>query len=612
MRAFTRTIFVCLLSFLMAKTAFGELTDGIVAYYPLLDGTNAGTINGATLTEDRFGRTNSAYHFNGNEFIQIDGDDNLNFGASIDFTMDAWIKAKSSQPGMYPVIIGRRASDVTRSGYLFFLWSDGRLAFQLSYGENSHQFGNYTSTGDDLRDDTWHHVAVICDRDGYLTFYIDGVQTGQSVAVTGNIDSASDILIGWDEGNPSHTYFNGVIDDIHIYNRVLSETEVKQLFYQENSFCVTNIDTNGSTAEGIAQCQAAPHTYGLFDQTDIDIATTAGKQGCIDNPASCNLFSQADVDAAKTAGIQLVIANPHDYGLFAQADIDAIKYAAIEEGRQICISAPSICGLFNQTDIDNAEETGKQAGIVLVKAAPHAYGLFAQADIDAAKAAGIAEVIANPSSHGLFAQADIDTAKSAGIAEGKQICITNPASCGIATPEEVIAGCIAAPDSCAGLYNQAQLDEAKAECKTDPASCGILIDPAREEVIAGCIAAPDSCTGLYNQAQLDAAKAECKANPASCGIPTQDEIIAECIAAPDSCAGLYNQAQADAERQAGFEEGKLAGVQVTLSHDLALHIPVLHYSPLLADTIPLWADFQYVPSEDNRILFEITEYGYIE
>ncbi len=586
MKSLMRTIFVFFLSFIISESTFGALTDGLVAHYPFNGNANDesgnghnGTVNGATLTTDRFDNTNSAYGFDGvDDHINV-GNIGLTyseFSISLWVMTDNWINdAKTS---------GALMSDSycywcgPSRGWLFWIYDNN---FSFTVNNSSLTIADYP----DYKD-SWVHLVFTKDVLGQTKIYFNGIEETSYINQASWIDpsfpSAEDIEIGTrtDEG----WYFKGTIDDIHIYNRAITNSETQQLY---GAFCQ---DTNGSIADGIAQCQADPHTYGLFNQTDIEAATTAGqqagKQGCIDNPSSCNLFNQADVDAAKTAGVDQVKANPHDYGLFTQTDIDAAK----EEGKQTGISLvkadPHTYGLFNQTDITNAEETGKQAGTVMVKADPHAYGLFNQADINAAKTAGIEEgklagvelVKANPHTYGLFTQMDVDTAKSTGIAEGKQICITNPADCGIDVG-----------------FTQAELDAeiqaAKDGCKSDPASCGIIItgNPSREQVIADCVAAPDSCAGLYNQIQLDDAiqttQAECLADPISCGITVECPIPQECPASGD----------------------------VTLSRDLALHIPLLYYRPLLiGEPIPLWAHFQYVPSEDNRILFEVTSYGDIE
>src|ERR1039458_3447594 len=52
------------------------LTNDLVSYYPFngnandMAGTNNGTVQGATLTKDRFNKANSAYYFNGNSWIE--------------------------------------------------------------------------------------------------------------------------------------------------------------------------------------------------------------------------------------------------------------------------------------------------------------------------------------------------------------------------------------------------------------------------------------------------------------------------------------------------------------------------------------------------------------
>jgi hypothetical protein len=50
---------------------------------------------------------------------------------------------------------------------------------------------------------------------------------------------------------------------------------------------------------------------------------------------------------------------------------------------------------------------------------------------------------------------------------------------------------------------------------------------------------------------------------------------------------------------------------VTISPDLQIHIPEATYQTLLGD-IKLWVDFKYVPNEEGRLLFEVTDYGAIE
>ena len=242
MKNTARLISAVAVTAIAAGNVWAGLNDGLVAYYPfngnaqdLSGNKNHGKVNGATLTKDRFGNVESAYYFDGNnDYIQVRKNDLLNFGNSVDFTMGAWIKAKPSQASQaFPSIIGRRNSGSVNNGYVFLLWGDGQLAAHLNYGVSNK---NYKSTSPNLLDEKWHHVAVTGDRDGYLTFYVDGTAKGQAgISEIGNIDSLSDLFIGWEQALSASTYFKGVIDDLRIYNRTLSKAEIKQL-HQDDGF----------------------------------------------------------------------------------------------------------------------------------------------------------------------------------------------------------------------------------------------------------------------------------------------------------------------------------------------------------------------------------------
>ena len=89
-----------LLFLLLANVSFGQvnLNLGLKAYYPFsgnandVSGNNNNPIfNNAALVNDRFGNTNSAYHFNGiNNYMQIPNSPTLNFANQI--SLVAWVK----------------------------------------------------------------------------------------------------------------------------------------------------------------------------------------------------------------------------------------------------------------------------------------------------------------------------------------------------------------------------------------------------------------------------------------------------------------------------------------------------------------------------------------
>jgi hypothetical protein len=92
--------------------------------------------------------------------------------------------------------------------------------------------GGYIVGNTDLRDGLWHHIACVFTNNSMsitnVKLYVDGALQGvsaqQDVAI--NTVSNGDVIIGNDSQN---LYFNGAIDELHIYNRALSATEVASL-----------------------------------------------------------------------------------------------------------------------------------------------------------------------------------------------------------------------------------------------------------------------------------------------------------------------------------------------------------------------------------------------
>jgi len=100
---FKKLTFLLLFVLFCVSSFFAQIpTNGLVAWYPFHGNANDssgnghnGTVNGATLTTDRFGNANYAYSFNGNGNI-ITLDNTIgNFGTS-DFTISAWINGDYS------------------------------------------------------------------------------------------------------------------------------------------------------------------------------------------------------------------------------------------------------------------------------------------------------------------------------------------------------------------------------------------------------------------------------------------------------------------------------------------------------------------------------------
>ena len=180
---------------------------------------NHGTIYGATWTDGKFGK---ALSFDGSDDY-VDLGDILDMGSS-DFTISAWIETTNSSGS---VVCKYWGVNYQRS-YWFYVTSD-KLKFVSSKDgvSASNVEGNTVVT-----DGKWHHVAVV--KEGTTaTLYLDGSPDGSGAAYSSLYNNPNPLVIGIAKKTDGTlgTPFNGLIDEVRIYKRALSEGEIQMLYY---------------------------------------------------------------------------------------------------------------------------------------------------------------------------------------------------------------------------------------------------------------------------------------------------------------------------------------------------------------------------------------------
>lgn len=154
-------------------------------------GTTWTVNNGVSFMAGKFG--NGAKFQNG----QLTASENINFGTN-DFTIDFWQKGNTTQVQPYASFFSSNRYDIRLE--------TGRL----TTGGGSRLDRNFATP---LTDGNWHHTAVV--RKGGI-FYV--YQDGQLVMTEERATTESFNLktIGYTEGSPSNTYFDGIIDEFHV------------------------------------------------------------------------------------------------------------------------------------------------------------------------------------------------------------------------------------------------------------------------------------------------------------------------------------------------------------------------------------------------------------
>lgn len=225
-----------------------SLKKGLVAYYNFKGGNlndssgkgNHITFNNATKTTDRFGNADGAYLFNGNSsYMQVANSASLNPGVDKGFTIMAVVKMNGFYSGNCnsSQILGKLGnSDYVNGSYALRI-SDAsfncsapidvnNMVFHAGYGDrNVNNGAGAISENPRITTNKWYTV-VFTYGDGVAKMYVDGVlKSTQNFVPTFNAN-AEPLTLG-KSLNPQFPYwFNGIMDEIRIYERELCKEEV--------------------------------------------------------------------------------------------------------------------------------------------------------------------------------------------------------------------------------------------------------------------------------------------------------------------------------------------------------------------------------------------------
>jgi hypothetical protein len=229
----------------MTLTKLDRVSDGLIAHYrfdesngPTTEeqmGGSMAVLHGAKWTE---GRNGSGLMFTGQDYVDFSNAPQINFGAGAPFTYSGWFKTtahygmilsqrnRGDEGADIDIAIGNNGGGVAAGKLMALVRPNGRMI--APYPQ---------VTGGVVNDGAWHHFALTRDPEGTIELFLDGIAQGRSSnsvskqAITTNM-RAFGAERYWFEIASAHafnTFFTGCLDDIRVYNRVLSSAEVQQL-----------------------------------------------------------------------------------------------------------------------------------------------------------------------------------------------------------------------------------------------------------------------------------------------------------------------------------------------------------------------------------------------
>ena len=230
---------------IMAQVPSYVPNNGLVGYWPFNGNANDvsgngnnGTVNGATLTTDRFGNSNSAYNFDG-------GDDSIHIGQlnlTSNYSISFWSNINNSQ-FQYPIGFGVNQTNTVDlfKGYGIGYSSStppcsGIGSSKYFVFDAVSTCNNFIECNNIINSSQWNQV-VLSKNGNLVSIYINGILENSGTNL--NLQGILDLYFG--VRTDLFAYFNGKLDDIGIWNRALTQQEITNLYNANQCFTNTTV-----------------------------------------------------------------------------------------------------------------------------------------------------------------------------------------------------------------------------------------------------------------------------------------------------------------------------------------------------------------------------------
>lgn len=284
----------------MSGIAFADLSSGLVAYYPFDgDATDAsgnghnGTIAGNPAYET--GKSGQAIALDG----EVDAEDYVNIGTSSDFNLTqysfcAWVKPQQSADGY--IISKARSINMALRPSSADSGQNDELLLKAGVWIGGHWVKEHSSDSnpqDPIPPDQWTHTCITF-GDGYMKFYVDG-QLMNSYALSKDPDQTSNpVYIGFEADAGGSNAFEGSLDEVRIYNRVLTLTEIQEVYADSGDDGNTDGGDEGYD-DGYTDGYTDGYQAGLAACGPPERATVVSPSGSATNPVT---FTWNSIDNA--------------------------------------------------------------------------------------------------------------------------------------------------------------------------------------------------------------------------------------------------------------------------------------------------------------------------
>ncbi|MEX2143233.1 MAG: LamG-like jellyroll fold domain-containing protein [Anaerolineales bacterium] len=283
---------------LIGASAAGNLSpfnsQGLAAYWPMDEASGAALdSNGANFLNEKDGSLGSAagivntgrdFELNDTEYFSRGDLPDLSTG-DIDFTWSLWVKPESIGPNMWLVQKADTPTTAADYEYLLFVVANAGNAPRFRVGNGS-AYANVTANTS-LTAGSWYHIVAWHDSvNDEIGISVNGGAPVTQAYSSGGQDTSGNLVVGASLiNNTPGNYFDGVIDEVGFWKRVLSPQEIAALYNIGNGLAYAEADPYRNVISGNS-------TGVLMDDSDFNhftgnyIGTVLGGLALLPNTGS--------------------------------------------------------------------------------------------------------------------------------------------------------------------------------------------------------------------------------------------------------------------------------------------------------------------------------------
>lgn len=302
----------------------GALRNNLVGYWKFDEGYGGTANNSSTGGAPNGTIDNATWSMNGKYGkainCELDTSEEIDLGSTVEteteLTLSAWINPESHTTT--GAIIGEGGA------YRFYINSAGKIVFVV-IGNPTDTVSTLTSTNSVIVDGSWQHVAATWDGAGTWALYYNGKRISDngganSTTSLDGVDSDNGTICNY-WNNYASAHFDGLIDEVKIYNAALTADEVKQDYNHGSAISLGSLSDTSALTGGSIASNSATATYCVPGSTDPCSAPVGewNFEEAVDNTCTGGVNDVCDKSGSGNDGAWNGTGNHWDSGKFGKA-----------------------------------------------------------------------------------------------------------------------------------------------------------------------------------------------------------------------------------------------------------------------------------------------------